>query len=256
MQNNIVTNYHMHTVRCGHATGEDRAYVEAAIRYGYQTIGFSDHTPQLFPNGYVSPVRMRPDELEGYVNSVLQLRQEYRSDIRVLLALEVEVFPAIYEDWKKLTDPYPFDYFLLAQHFIPNEYEGVYSARFTRKKEMLKQYVDLSIESMQSGNFLYFAHPDLIHFADPASKVYDSEMRRLCEYAKQHDMPLEINLLGIRENRPYPENRFWKIAGEVGNTVVIGTDAHSPDAMNPGHAFQVAMKMVEEYHLNWKQNLL
>lgn len=256
MKSDFYSNYHMHTTRCGHAKGTDREYVEAAIRYGFKTVGFSDHTPQPFPNGFVSPVRMKCDELEGYVESVLQLREEYRSDIRILLALEVEVIPACFENWKKLTSQYPFDYFLLAQHFVPNEYEGVYSTRLTSSEEMLKQYVDLSIESMQAGSFLYFAHPDLLHFADTRSEVYSHEMRRLCEYAKAHDIPLEINLLGVRDHRPYPEKDFWKIAGEVGNTVVIGTDAHSPDAMNPGQAFRFALKLIEKYHLNWKQDLL
>ena len=256
MNSKIVNNYHMHTTRCGHATGTDREYVEAAIRYGYKTIGFSDHTPQPFPCDFVSPVRMRCDELEGYVESVLRLREEYRSEIRILLALEVEVFSDCFEDWKKMISQYPFDYFLLAQHFIPNEYEGVYSTKLTRSEEVLKQYVDLSIESMQAGRFLYFAHPDLIHYHDTRSEAYTREMHRLCEYAKEHDMPLEINLLGVRDHRPYPEKDFWKIAGEVGNTVVIGTDAHSPDAMNPGPAFQTALNLIEQYHLNWKQDLL
>ncbi len=63
MKNNIRSNYHMHTTRCGHATGTDREYVESAIRLGYKTIGFSDHTPQPFPGGFVSPVRMKCADL-------------------------------------------------------------------------------------------------------------------------------------------------------------------------------------------------
>lgn len=256
MNNILLSNYHMHTTRCGHATGTDREYVEAAIRYGYRTIGFSDHTPQPFPNGFVSPVRMKCADLEGYVESVLRLKNEYRSDIKILLALEVEVIPSCFEEWQKLVSPYPFDYFLHAQHFVPNEYEGTYSMRLTDSEQVLKQYVDLSIESMQAYGFLYLAHPDLIHFADTSSEVYSSEMRRLCECAKDHNLPLEINLLGVRDHRSYPTDDFWRIAGEVGNTVVIGTDAHSPDAMNPGIAFRAAMKLIERYHLNWKQDLL
>ncbi len=256
MKNNIRSNYHMHTTRCGHATGTDREYVESAIRLGYKTIGFSDHTPQPFPGGFVSPVRMKCADLEGYVNSVLKLKDEYRSDIRILLALEVEVIPSCFEQWQKLVSPYPFDYFLHAQHFVPNEYEGTYSMRLTKSEQVLKQYVDLSIESMQACNFLYLAHPDLIHFANTHSELYNCEMRRLCEYAKNHNMPLEINLLGIRDHRSYPTDDFWRIAGEVGNTVVIGTDAHSPEAMNPSPAIETAIKLIEQYHLNWKQDLL
>ena len=41
-------NYHTHTKRCGHATGEDEDYVIAALNKGYKILGFSDHA--MFPN--------------------------------------------------------------------------------------------------------------------------------------------------------------------------------------------------------------
>ena len=59
----MFANYHTHTARCHHATGEDKAYVEAAIQNGFQVLGFSDHCPWIFSDGYVSPIRMTPDEL-------------------------------------------------------------------------------------------------------------------------------------------------------------------------------------------------
>mgnify|MGYP000697771308 CR=1 FL=1 len=46
-------NFHSHTVRCQHAVGEEREYVEEAIKEGFEVIGFSDHSPYLFKNGYV-----------------------------------------------------------------------------------------------------------------------------------------------------------------------------------------------------------
>ena len=44
-------NYHCHTKRCGHASGTDEEYVEAAIKAGYKVLGFSDHGPySLYPH--------------------------------------------------------------------------------------------------------------------------------------------------------------------------------------------------------------
>ena len=51
-------NYHTHTYRCGHATGTDREYVENAIKVGLKTLGFSDHAPYVFEDGYRSSMRM------------------------------------------------------------------------------------------------------------------------------------------------------------------------------------------------------
>ena len=35
------TNYHTHTTRCMHATGDDEDYVLSAIKGGYRILGFS-----------------------------------------------------------------------------------------------------------------------------------------------------------------------------------------------------------------------
>ena len=40
----MIANFHTHTARCNHATGTDREYVEAAIRAGVKSLGFSDRT--------------------------------------------------------------------------------------------------------------------------------------------------------------------------------------------------------------------
>ena len=66
MSEPILANYHTHTTRCHHATGTEEAYIETAIRCGYQVLGFSDHTPWRYRDPhFVSHIRMLPDELEG-----------------------------------------------------------------------------------------------------------------------------------------------------------------------------------------------
>ena len=46
----MLANYHTHTVRCQHASGDDRAYVETAIKNGMRVLGFSDHCPWIYLN--------------------------------------------------------------------------------------------------------------------------------------------------------------------------------------------------------------
>ena len=45
-------NYHTHTLRCGHAKGLDEQYIEAAIGRGMEELGFSDHVPWPYENGF------------------------------------------------------------------------------------------------------------------------------------------------------------------------------------------------------------
>ena len=39
------TNYHTHTTRCMHATGDDEDYVLSAIKGGYRILGFRTTLP-------------------------------------------------------------------------------------------------------------------------------------------------------------------------------------------------------------------
>ena len=50
----MIANYHTHTWRCRHADGTEREYVERAIEGGLKILGFSDHSPYPFPEGYDS----------------------------------------------------------------------------------------------------------------------------------------------------------------------------------------------------------
>ena len=68
-------NFHTHTMRCHHAVGEDREYVERAIEAGFQVLGFSDHVPIPYRDGYVSRIRMTLTEAEDYVDSILKLKK-------------------------------------------------------------------------------------------------------------------------------------------------------------------------------------
>ena len=45
----MIANYHTHTRRCRHARESEKEYVEEAIRSGLKVLGFSDHTPQVYP---------------------------------------------------------------------------------------------------------------------------------------------------------------------------------------------------------------
>jgi len=225
-----IANYHTHTARCKHAVGTDREYVERAIEAGLRTLGFSDHAPYAFPDGHVSPIRMDVGQLEDYVASLSALRTEYRNDISILIGYEAEFFPALFDGLLAELDVFGFDYLILGQHFLETEGFDNYAGRGLRDGAFLTRYADLIIAGMETGRFLFLAHPDLLHFAgDP--ETYRTQNLRICRRAKELNIPLEINMQGYRENRGYPSETFFRIAAEAGCTVVIGADAHSPDAV-------------------------
>ena len=228
----MLANYHTHTARCGHAVGADREYVETAIARGLRTLGFSEHVPMPFPDGHESHFRVPMRLLDDYVKNVLSLREEYRQEIEIRLGFEAEYYPDLFPAVLDMLRGYPVDYFLLAQHFVDSS-ERVYNTNPQCENEALKLYTDRCLAGMRTGRFTYLAHPDLFCFTgDP--DVYRREMTRLCAGAKELSVPLEINLLGLRERKNYPSSRFWEIAGALDCPAVLGCDAHSPaDVADP-----------------------
>ena len=241
----MLANYHTHTFRCGHAVGEDRAYVETAIARGLKVLGFSDHVPMPFPDGHESNFRVHFGMLDDYVNSVLALRDEYKRDIDIRLGFEAEYYPDLFEGMLGRLKPYPVDYLLLAQHFNDSG-EAVYNPSAPRSPAALKRYVDMVIEGMETGRFSCVVHPDLFHFAGP-ERAYKREMARLCEKAKAVDVPLEINLLGLRQGRCYPSELFWPLAREAGCRVVLGCDAHDPNDVAAPEQVELALDFARRF---------
>lgn len=245
----MIANYHTHTKRCNHASGEEREYIECAIRGGIKILGFSDHSPQYFPNGYYSNFRMRMDELEHYVDTILTLKKEYVHDIEIHLGLEAEYYPDYFEELLKNASAYGVEYFLLGQHFLGNEIGEAPSAAATNDTVVLERYCAQVTEAMETGMFTYFAHPDIIRYTG-SEEIYDANIRKICQVAKKQQIPLEINLLGIRDHRHYPNEEFWKIAGEEDCQVILGADAHSPEDVWRPTDIVMAQQLVEKYHLN------
>ena len=244
----MIANFHTHTPRCNHAVGSEDAYIRCALEAGLQTLGFSDHSPYPFPKGYYSSFRMKPHELQEYADTVLQLRKAYAGQIQIPLGLEVEYYPKFFPELVRMLKDHGIEYMLLGQHFLYNEMEGVGSNGPTADEALLRQYCDQTIEAMHTGLFTYFAHPDLIHYAGDW-KFYMDTVRPMCAEAKKCGIPLEINLLGIREGRHYPNRFFWEMAAEEGCEVILGCDAHTPQSLNDPKAEREALALAKEFDL-------
>jgi histidinol-phosphatase (PHP family) len=80
--------YHVHTFRCGHAGGDSRAFVEAAIARGLAEIAFTDHIPLYFlpPERRDPKLAMREDEFDGYIEEVRSLAREFEGASRSVSA--------------------------------------------------------------------------------------------------------------------------------------------------------------------------
>jgi len=246
----VYANYHTHTFRCRHASGSEREYIENAIKGGIKLLGFSDHAPYIFKDGYYSTYRMRPEETEDYFRTVLDLKEEYKDDVEIHAGLEIEYYERYFEDTIRFIENFPCEYLILGQHNLDSENGPLtkYPGLPTSDPRVFRMYIDEAIAGIETGKFIYLAHPDLCPFTgDPA--IYDAEYRRLCETLKKYDMPGEINLLGVREGRRYPSERFWRIAAETGIRTLIGVDAHCPEALSDEACCEKAVGLADKFGL-------
>ncbi|MBO4914409.1 MAG: histidinol-phosphatase [Oscillospiraceae bacterium] len=243
----MIANYHSHTARCGHAEGWEDEYAEHAAASGLKLLGFSDHTPYDYFDSEPRnrPIRMKPEELPGYAGSVRALAEKYRGQMEIRLGVEAEYYPKYFPRLLELLRENGIEYMLLGQHFLGNEIDEPYSGRETDCEATLERYVCQVSEALDTGLFSCVAHPDLLHFTG-ADDVYARHMRRLCRAAADAGVPLEINLLGIREMRHYPDARFWRIAAEEGCEAVLGCDAHAPADVTDPESERVALAMAGE----------
>ena len=221
-------NYHTHTPRCNHASGTEREYIEKAIEAGITLLGFSDHTPYLFPGDYYSTFRMYPQELPGYVSTLRKLKAEYQDQLDLRIGVEAEYYPEYFPQTLDLLRENGIEYMILGQHVIGDEPEGPFSSRPTTDISDLEHYCRQVIAGMDTGLFTYLAHPDLIHFVG-APHAFRQWIGVLIREARDHGVPLEYNLLGLREQRNYPGALFLELVAQENLPLVLGVDAHLPE---------------------------
>lgn len=249
MELDFTTNLHTHTKRCRHARGEDRDYVLKAFECGFTTLGFSDHSPYLFPAGYTS-FRMEPFQAEEYVSSISALRDEYAGRIDIKIGFEMENYPRYFRDTVRFVSQLDIDYLILGQHHLKNEHDGANCYTPTLGESDLAMYVDQVIDGMETGIFTYVAHPDNLNYEGELS-IYNKHYERLIARAIELDIPLEINLPRACCNKTISPENFFKLCGEMGASVCCGWDAHNPNDLSNPHALSVVGGWIEKYRLKY-----
>ncbi len=243
-------NFHTHTVRCSHATGTEREYIESAIAAGIKELGFSDHISFIFPDGTENFYRVPVVEVDNYINTINELKVEYKDKINIYVGFEVEYYPKYFDKMVENARRWGAEYLILGQHSVGSEPEYFFwTASPTNDENIVKDYADRIVAAITSGVFTYVAHPDMLDFLGD-DEIYVREMSKICQAAQDKRVPLEINFLGIRENRRYPNERFWRVAQNFDVDVVFGFDAHDVAGAGDTHSLKRAMEICEKYKLH------
>ena len=247
----MIYNYHTHTHRCGHASGTEEEYIITAIENGIKYMGFSDHMPLKFADGSESGYRVPTGEGKLYCEQIKALSRKFKDKIDIKVGFEMEYYPEMFDEMLRKAIEYGAEYLILGQHFIMPENKAENDTfRATESLDELKKYTQIIVSAMKKNVYTYVAHPDAFNYIGNVG-TYQKEMRKICVASRENNVPLELNFLGIRQHRVYPNDAFWQIAGEEKAPVTFGFDAHSVKHAFDGESLLKAKQIVEEYGLNY-----
>jgi histidinol-phosphatase (PHP family) len=243
-----LVDYHIHTARCGHASGEMAAYVERAVRAGLPEMGFSDHIFMYWlpPDRRDPGLAMAEDQFDGYVEDVFRLRREH-PEIAIRLSVEADFIPGHEATLRSILDRYPWDYVLGSVHFV--DAWGMDDSRYIATydewdiDELYERYFDLICRGAESGYFDTIAHLDLVKkfghrpTGDPAD-LYERVARRLAAAG----VAVEVNTAGLRKpvGELYPHLDLLTACRRAGVPATLGSDAHRPEEVAADYQLAVA----------------
>lgn len=192
----MLTNYHTHTARCGHAEGTEEEYILTALRCGYKVLGFSDHTPWAYATpGFVSRIRMLPSQLDDYVLTLRGLREKYADKLHLRIGLEAEYFPA-YLGWlREETERLGIEYLILGCHYDTTDEQDARASRFGGSTSTAhgRRYAEQVVEALETGLYRYLAHPDLfLNRVTAFDADAEKACRDICAAAARLDIPPRV----------------------------------------------------------------
>jgi histidinol-phosphatase (PHP family) len=232
-----LVDYHVHTARCGHASGAMERYVEHAIESGLTELGFSDH---LFM--YWLPEERRDPELtmaewehDFYIEDVERCRRRYSLDITIRLATEVDYIPGHEHALENILRRYDWDYVIGSVHFIDGWGfdDSRHLAGFAEWDidALYQRYFSSVGASAETGLFDTIGHTDLVKKFGHRPSVDQSESyATLAARFSRSGVCVEVNTGGLRKpvSEAYPHPALLRACHEAGVPVTFGSDAHAP----------------------------
>lgn len=233
-------NLHIHTT---YADGKDspEEIVLKAIEKGFDSIGFSEHTYMWFSD---YPYQMTVEQMSGYRDEILGLKEKYQNRIEIFCGLEYDLFSDV-----PVKD---FDYLIGSVHYIDF---GQKIVGFDRGVEQVKSFVDIYFDGdglkfakkyfetlmllPKKQNFDILGHFDILTKTNELRSFIDITSKEYLNYGFDaiHNLKGKIPLFEVNtgaisrgyRTTPYPQTEFLKEFKNCGFGAVITSDCHNKE---------------------------
>lgn len=249
----IKRDYHIHTNLCdGKDTAEET--VLAAIEKGFDTIGFSGHSP--LADEYWC---MSEENLATYKTEIARLKEKYKDKIEILLGIE--------QDYYSDTDSdFAYDYIIGSVHgikvsdgfvFMDDTAQGLKKGiekHFGGDPLLLaEEYFRLVSDVKNKTGADIIGHFDLLLKFQEDSPIFDTSHPRYIKAAKDavdklslQNVLFEVNTGAISRGyrtSPYPDSDILRYICEKGCDVILTSDCHNK--INLAYDFENTVKLLK-----------
>ena len=258
-------NLHTHSIYSD-GKSQPREIVEEAIRQGFTTLGFSEHSPLPFDNNF----SVKSSDMPHYVAEIAQLKEEFKDKIDLYCALEADYLTGVSEPFAVTKEKYHLDYLIGGVHLVVNpalrQVQGpkvvepvetpvinpeeiwfidgpkweVYDEGLQKLFDgdihrAVRRFFEQSNEMIENEPFDIIAHFDKIKMHNRDRYFHEDELwyRKLAletlDLIREKGLVMEINTRGIykkRYNGFYPSPWLMEEACKMGVPAIISADAH------------------------------
>lgn len=246
----MLSDVHMHTDFSGDCSTPAEEQIEQAIALGMKEICITDHHDY----DVQSPTDFTLD-IEHYLPRMKQLQEQYASQIRINIGIELGLQLHIKDYLNALIQKYQFDFILGSSHFIDglDPYFPEFFAEKTEEEQYLR-YFEVTLKRIrQMDCFDSFGHLDyVVRYGPNQNKNYsyrgyadviDPILKTLIQKGKG----LECNTGGYKYGLGHPNPtadvlcRYRELGGEI---LTVGSDAHKPEHM--GYEFERMQELLKD----------
>lgn len=246
-----LANYHTHSHFCDGKEAPE-AYVKKAISLGFKALGFSGHAPVLFDNKY----SIAPDGFNDYCDEINRLKEKYKNQIDLFLALEADYIPKRTHDFSYFRKQCNLDYIIGSIHMISHPSNGLVWYIDGGKQEVWDKGLETVFGNDIKAGVKSFYHqtnvmienqkPDILGHFDKikmhnknrlflqTDAWYQNLINESLQLVKEKNVVLEINTRGLYKGRSdelFPSLTIIQKAQEMGIPLMLNTDAHHPDEL-------------------------
>ena len=263
----MLQNLHTHT-RFSDGSHEPVDYISEAIRQGFSTLGFSDHSPVPFKNTFA----LREEELTLYGETIKNLQSLYsgsrtenaespshseiqnlKFEITILLGLEIDFIPGITRSFAEYRQLLPLDYTIGSVHLVRNSdpshlwfIDGPDIAIYDQGlKEVFNGDIRMAVTAYyrQIQEMVALHNPDIVGHLDKV-KMYNRDryfseeeswyvrlVEETLDQIEKTGCVVEVNTRGLYKKRSdslFPGPAILKKLHTRKIPVTLSSDAHKP----------------------------